>query len=136
VVPHDVTVNNLIPHDVPIEIPRIVPPPPSAEARTPAEQRFAETPGWRGAIVRGRILRELGLGFVMATDHGEQSFAPAKVGASGEVEADGSMKDLVADFIGDLAFCSPSPSGLYRCVALHGGKEVVIPEVATGGAAL
>jgi hypothetical protein len=123
VIPKDATVNNLVPHTVEVEIPHIVT---AAEARTPEERRFV---GTRGADVRGRILRPDGNGFVLATDAGEQSFYPAKVEAGGKLETDESRKDVVNGLLNDLAYCRPSQSGLYQCVALHEGRETPIPEI-------
>ena len=129
VIPRDVTINNLIPHDIPIEIPRIVESSPLA--RTPAERKFVDTEGWRGADIRGRILRPDENGFVMQTDEGEKSFYPAKLDAAGKVESNEGMKDVVAPYLGELAYCRPSQIGTYFCVALHAGKEVPIPQVPT-----
>jgi hypothetical protein len=55
VVQKDVAFNNLIPHDIPIEIPRIAAATPAPA--TPEERSFVATPGWKGAVVRGRIER-------------------------------------------------------------------------------
>jgi hypothetical protein len=129
VIPKDVTVNNLVPHPVEVEIPHIVIAAPTAEARTPEERRFVGTEAWRGADVRGRILRPDGNGFVLATDAGEQSFFPARISAGGKLETDESMKDVVSGLLNDLAYCRPSQSGLYQCVALHEGRETPIPEI-------
>jgi hypothetical protein len=122
----DVTVNNLVPHDLPVEIPRIVEP----LARTERERAFASSPEWSAADVRGRILREDRNGFILATDEGEKPFYPAKIGVGGKVEFDPSLKDVVTPFLGSLAFCRPTPIGVYQCTALaHDGREVAIPEV-------
>jgi hypothetical protein len=131
ITPHDVVINNVIPHDVVVDIPRVVEASPLA--RTPAEQSFTSTEDWRGADVRGRILREDRNGFILATDQGEKPFYPAKIGAGGKVEFDPSLKDVVTPFLGSLAFCRPTPIGVYQCTALaHDGREVAIPEVPIG----
>ena len=127
VVTRDVAINNLIPHDIPIEIPHIVATTPAPT--TPEERSFVATPGWKGAVVRGRIERAEGNGFVMWTDTGEQSFSPARIGAGGKAEADEGRKDVVDGLLNDLAYCRPSQSGLYQCVALHQGRETPIPEI-------
>jgi hypothetical protein len=101
VVQKDVAINNLIPHDIPIEIPRIVAATPAPT--TPEERSFVATPGWKGAVVRGRIERAQGNGFVLLTDEGEKSFYPAKVGADGKVKPNPTMKDVVTASIGALA---------------------------------
>lgn len=136
VVPHDVTVDHVIPHDVEIAIPRIVTaPPPSPLARTPDEKRFTTDPsGWGSAVVKGRILRQNGLGFTMLTEtEGEKSFFPAKIGPDGKSEFNSSMKDNVSSVIGLLAFCRQMPNQIYQCTALgRDGHENTIPEVPVG----
>ena len=98
IVTRDLSVNNPIPRDKPFDVPV----PASLEAASPlahnpAERRFVETPEWKGAIVRGRILREDGNGFDLATeDGGQTSFYPARLNAVGKVEDDEGMKDVVA----------------------------------------
>ena len=96
---------------------------------TPEERSFVATPTWKGAVVRGRIERAEGNGFVMWTDTGEQSFSPARIGAGGKAEADEGRKDVVDGLLNDLAYCRPSQSGLYQCVALHKSRETPIPEI-------
>jgi hypothetical protein len=131
VVQKDVAINNLIPHDIPIEIPRIVATTPSPT--TPEERSFVATPGWKGAVVRGRIERAQGNGFVMLTDTGEQSFSPAKIAPGGKIEPDPSLKDDVSAALGALAFCRQTPIGVFQCTALgHDGREAVIPEISVG----
>jgi hypothetical protein len=131
ITPHDVVINNVIPHDVVVDIPRIITPSPLA--RGPAEESFTSTEDWRGADVRGRIEREQAGGFVLATeDRGEQLFRPARITPDGKVEPNTAVKDDVAGLIGDLAYCRPTPPGIFLCVALHAGKEVVIPQVPLG----
>ena len=124
--PIKIPVPNVIVHNVPIEIPRIVEPTPLA--RSPAEERFTSSEGWRDAVIRGRILRPDHNGFVLMTDSGEQSFYPAKIGADGKPELDPSTEDIVAPFIGDLARCNKLPVGTFACVALHEGQEVFIQQ--------
>ncbi len=106
---------------------------PTTEARTPEEWRFVGSEAWRGADVRGRILRPMGNGFVMLTDEDEKSFAPVKVGLDGKIENDPSLKDDVSAAIGSLAFCRPVPPGVYRCTSSgRDGREAVIPEIPIG----
>jgi hypothetical protein len=125
VVPHDVTVNNLIPHDVPIDIPRIVESR-SPAPRSPEERAFVGTQGWKDAVIRGRILRPDGNGFVLATDDGETSFYPARIGADGKPEPVPSAEDVVDPYLGDLAYCGKLPAGTYSCVVMHEGREIPI----------
>jgi hypothetical protein len=122
VVPHDVEVERIVPHET---VTRPIP-------RSPQERSFTQTEGWRDAIVRGRILREKDNGFVLATDEGEASFFPAKIGIDGRPVFDPSVKDVVRPFIDDLGYCRKVPIGTYKCVALHAGREVVIPQVPLG----
>jgi hypothetical protein len=129
IVSKDVTVPNIITKDVEIAIPRIVTPSPLA--KTPEEQSFVATQGWSQAIVRGRILREDRNGFVLQTDAGEQGFYPAKI-IGGKVEPNLAMRDDVAPFIGDLAYCLPAPAGIFECTALHDGREVAIAQTPVG----
>jgi hypothetical protein len=131
IVTRDVAINNLVPHDVPIEIPRIVVATPAPT--TPEERSFVATPGWKGAVVRGRILGPDGNGFVMQTDDGEKSFYPAKVGADGKIKPNPTMKDVVTASIGALAYCRQTPTNAYACTALgRDGQEVEIPQVPIG----
>ena len=132
VVQKDVAINNLVPHDVPIEIPRIVATTPTPT--TPEERSFVATPGWKGAVVRGRIERAEGNGFVMMlADGSETSFSPVKIAPGGKIEPDPSLKDDVSNAIGALARCNQLPIGTYACVALgHDGREALIPEIPVG----
>ena len=132
VVSRDVTINNLIPDDIPIEIPRIVATTPAPT--TPEERSFVATPSWKGAVVRGRIERAQGNGFLMMlADGSETSFSPVKVAPGGKIEPDPSLKDDVSNAIGALARCNQLPIGTYACVALgHDGREAVIPEIPIG----
>ena len=135
VVVHDVPFTNHIPQDKPFDnyVPHEVQEPVAAAAplvpRTSEERTLEGSDAWKGADVRGRILRPDRNGFVLAGEAGEQSFYPARLGADGKPEADEGMKDVVSGLLNDLAFCRPSPSGLYQCFALHAGRSVVIPEI-------
>jgi hypothetical protein len=130
VVPRDVTINNLIPKDIEITIPRIATPAPT----TPEERTFVATPGWKGAVVRGRIERAEGNGFVMMlADGSETSFSPVRIAPGGKIEPDPSLKDDVSAVLGALAFCRQTPIGVFRCTALgHDGREAEIPEISIG----
>jgi hypothetical protein len=147
VVPHDVPVDHVVPHDVQIDVPRVAatpstpasttfsPPPSSPAPRSPQERGFVQSEGWREAIVRGRILREDGNGFVLDDGVGEQSFHPAKF-VNGKPVLNPSTKDVIAPYLGDLAYCRPAPGGVYQCVALHASREVQIVQVPIGGSPL
>jgi hypothetical protein len=71
-------------------------------------------------------------GFVLATDNGETGFYPAKIGASGKLEFDSSVRDVVAQFIGDLGYCRKLQIGTYACTALHDGRETAIAQAPIG----
>ena len=101
VVTRDVPINSPIPHDVPIEIPRIIvtAPEPSPLARTPDERRFSASADWTKADVRGRIIRANKNGSDLATEDGrEESFFPARLDAAGKVAPSEGMKDIVEPF--------------------------------------
>jgi hypothetical protein len=99
---------------------------------TPQERAFEGTPGWKEAVIRGRILRPDANGFVLATDNGETGFYPAKIGAGGKIEPDPSVRDVVTPFIGALARCNQLPIGTYQCVALDHGRETAIAQAPIG----
>jgi hypothetical protein len=125
----DVTVPNIVIKDVTVD--HVIPLSPLAH--TPEERSFTSTDDWRAADVRGRIVREIGNGFVLATeDHGEQEFDPAKIGSDGKAEPNLAVKDVVTGLIGDLAYCRPRPAGVFNCVALHDGREVAIAQAPVG----
>jgi hypothetical protein len=134
ITPHDVPVPNivLVPHEVEIDVPRVVTAPTATPApRSPQEEGFERSEGWREAVVRGRILREDRNGFVLATGEGEQSFYPVKV-RGGKALPDLSVKDVVEPYLDDLCFCRSLSTGVYECTALHAGREVAISQVPIG----
>jgi hypothetical protein len=122
-------------HSVDIPIPRAVPETSAATPRTPAERRFEDGKDWKdpSVVVRGRILREQGTGFVIAAESGEVLFSPARIGPDGRPQADPTMRDDVAAFLGSLCVCSRMPVGVYHCVALSpAGGETEIRQVPVG----
>jgi hypothetical protein len=132
IVARDVTVDHVIPKDVEIDIPHIATAPVAA-SQSHEEQKFTESEGWRSSIIRGRILRkESPNGFVLATDAGELSFFPARLGPDARPASNPGMRDAVESFLGDLGYCSPLPAGAYHCVALHASVETEIPQVPIG----
>ena len=119
-VPQDKPFDNYVPHEVGAA--------PALAPRTSEERTFEGSREWSSADIRGRILRPAGKGFVLLTAAGEQSFFPSRLGADGKPETDEGMRDDVRGLLGDLAICRPTPNGLFQCVALKAGREVVIPE--------
>ena len=71
------------------------------------------------------------MGFVLAEEAGRaELLLPPGSAPTASPEADESLRDVVSEpLLNDLAFCRPSPSGLYQCFALHAGRTVVIPEI-------
>jgi hypothetical protein len=137
IVPRDVTVDHLVPKDVEIDIPRIARAPETSAVapRTPAERRFEDGKEWQdpSVVVRGRIVRQDGRGFVLATDEGETSFFPAKIGPDGRPQPNLAVRSVVAPYLGDLCFCSRLPAGTFHCVALHDGAETEIRQIPIPG---
>jgi hypothetical protein len=134
-----VTVPDITMKPVEIPVPRTasVPETSAVTPRTPVERRFEDGKDWRdpSVVVRGRIVRQDGRGFVLATDEGETSFFPAKIGPDGRPVANLAVKSVVAPYLGDLCFCSRLPIGTFHCVALHNGVETAIAQVPIGGTA-
>ncbi len=99
IIQRDVTVDHIIPRDVEIAAPpREVS---KAAPVTPRERTFTEFGGLAGLVVRGRIIRPDGNGFVLATPQaGEQKFYPGQIGLGGKVEPNPAVKDVVDPCIG------------------------------------
>jgi hypothetical protein len=55
----------------------------------------------------------------LATDEGETSFLPAKIGPDGRPQPNLAVRSVVAPYLGDLCFCSRQPAGTFHCVALQ-----------------
>jgi hypothetical protein len=132
-----VTVPDISTYPVEIPVPRVVEAEhpvsretaPALTPRSPAESRFEASPEWKGAVVRGRILRPaLPNGMVLATEAGEQSFYPARTGPKGP-EPDPTKRDDITGLEGRLAVCREAPTLLYICVSLGPGGEEVIPQL-------
>jgi hypothetical protein len=117
----------------PVEIPVPRAETPAIAPRTPEERRFEDGKGWQDSIVRGRILRQDGRGFVLATEDGETAFYPAKIGPGGRPVANLAVRSVVAPYLGDLCFCSRLPIGTFHCFALHAGVQTVIPQIPIAG---
>jgi hypothetical protein len=137
IVPHDVQVDHVVPKDVEIDVPRIARAPETSAVapRTPEERRFEGSKDWQdpNVVVRGRILRQDGRGFVLATDEGETSFFLAKIGLDGRPQPNLAVRSIVAPYLGDLCFCSRLPPGTFHCVALHDGAETEIRQIPIPG---
>jgi hypothetical protein len=63
-------------------------------------------------VVRGRILRQDGRGFVLATDEGETSFFPAKIGPDGRPQPNLAVRSVVGPYLGDLCFARSANADL------------------------
>jgi hypothetical protein len=149
-------VDHIVPHDVPINNPVVTDPLPSpapvAEASMPrskpmTEADFYNSPQWKDAALRGRILRKQDNGFVVQKDDNtEGQWWPAKVGPDGKVVRDAQGNPLrdpaltydVTGRIGQLSACYPRPDepGSYTCDSLgDDGWETAIPVVPINSAA-
>jgi hypothetical protein len=137
IVRHDVPFDNHIPQDKPFDnyIPRTVAPPPIAvnpptprsdAPRSPSEQKFTDTPEWKGAIYRGRIIRSVDakvLSFAEGTN-----LRPAHWDA----KTSQSVYDIDEAFdtdalIGLLAACVLDEHELWHCNAMQrDGQEITI----------
>lgn len=136
VVLKDVPINNLIPHETIIEIPRIVETPKVASPplaapyapHTPDEQKFVDKPEFQGAIYRGRIVHstdDKGLWFADG-----KNFYPAHWDPDTHQPVGNSDKAFESDpYVGDLGMCVEEKDhmNLWDCIAMHGGQEVLIP---------
>ena len=129
VVPHEtvVEVPRIVQHQVDIDVPRVVTPPPPAATdrpRTPDEERFAARPEFQDAPYHGRIVESCGGGALSFEDG--QDFFPAHADpATGKTVMDPRNAFDVDHFVGDLGLCRPD-QGLWRCTALHHGRETPV----------
>jgi hypothetical protein len=131
----DVTVPNIITKDVEIDIPRIIAPPPIATnppapradaPKTADEKRFTETPEYKGAIYRGRIIKSVdGQGIYFADG---QSFRPAHWDeATSQTVYDSDEAFETDALVGDMAMCVQDAHRLWQCTALlPNGQEVTV----------
>ena len=130
----DVTVPNIILKDVETPVPRIVTPPPVAAnspkadaPRTPSEKKFTETPAYKRAIYRGRIIRSTdGLALSFA---GGRDFWPYHWDDATGTSAPTPGRAMDSDpFVGLLGLCVPQMEHpeLWECRALKDGVEVPI----------
>jgi hypothetical protein len=133
VVPHDVQVDRIVPHDVTIDRPVAAPPPATAPStadtpKTPEEKTFTSTPEYESAIYRGRIIASRGGGALSFADG--RDFFPGRLPPGG-----GRLSILAPDlavdanaYVGDFGMCTPdTDDDMFECVALHNGREVLIP---------
>jgi len=123
--PKDVTVDHIVPHDVPIDIPRIVTTT-QDRPRTANESHFAAKPEYQDAPYHGRIIASVGGGALSFADG--KSFYPAHWDAStSQSTLDPNRAFAAEEFIGDLAFCQEDAvTKLWTCAALHDGRETPI----------
>jgi hypothetical protein len=134
VVTRDVPLNNPVPRDVPFDVPvpRVAPSPPVATnppkadaPRTPAEKRFTDTPAYKRATYRGRIVPSTGGGAISFADG--MSFSPAHWDEATSQPVYDSDESFDTDaLVGDLCACVQDAHGLWECTAEHAGHEVSV----------
>jgi hypothetical protein len=146
VVTHDVTVDHVVPRDVPVDrVPHDAPVaqtnPPAAPTTPMSETQFKNTPDWKDADIRGRILRTQGNGFIVKKDDGsEEGWVPSKVdpttqravrNAKGDPIDDPNRHYDITGRVGDLVTCHPVSwdPGTSICDSLTNGVESHIPIV-------
>jgi hypothetical protein len=128
----DVTVPNVVTKDLEIPIPRVVAPPPTAAnppsppsdaPKTPAERKFTETPAYKGAQFKGRIVASRSGGAV--SFEGGQDFFPAHWDEQTEQSVYDTDQAFETDgLVGDLAACVQDEHSLWHCTAEHDGRTV------------
>jgi hypothetical protein len=135
--PVDVPTITLKPIEIPV--PHVVEAPPkapealsSAAPRDDVERRWEKSPGWAGAVVKGRVEGPTGNGFFLRLPDGSQRpFYPVRIDQNGE--PDPTVRDDVSAAIGRLAECRQVPNTSYTCVSLgRDGSETIIPVVPVG----
>ena len=127
ITPVPVDVPKITVKDVPIELPRVVTPPsPAAADRplTPDESRFAAKPEFQDAPYHGRIVESRG-GGALSFEDGRDFFPAHADPATGKTVMDPQNAFDADQFVGDLGLCRPD-QGLWRCVALHRGRETPV----------
>ncbi len=115
------------PSSQPAEAPSAASSPPSSP-KTAAEQKFTETPEYRSAIYRGRIVNSVD-GKALSFAEGKNFWVAHWDDATARAVED---PDIAVDsdpFVGDLGMCAPGLDHpeLWRCVALHNGSEIEVP---------
>jgi hypothetical protein len=132
----DVPFDSHVPQDKPFDnyIPRVIarppiarnPPPPDAPV-TPAEKKFTETPDYRTAPYRGRIVKSVD-GVMLSFADGK-NLQPYRwdVATGTLVPVEGKAFDS-DQFIGDIGMCTPEKEHpeLENCTALHNGRVIGI----------
>jgi hypothetical protein len=119
IVPKDVEVDHVIPKSVEIEIPRLVAPRETPAPTTP--EAFAASPEYKSAEISGIIAGPYKNGFRLENGG---VFTPAHL-INGHPEEVQDVYDDITGLIGQPAYCSPLPSGLYACRAWRPGTGVV-----------
>jgi hypothetical protein len=140
-VPQDKPFDNYTPKEIapPIPVPATPPiaaappaplPPlaPPYAAKTPEEKPFVDSPEYRGAIYRGRIVRSKD-GKAIYFEDGKYFIAAHWDPDTHEVVGDPDIAIDSDPYIGDLAMCleEKDHANLWDCTAMHHGKEVLIP---------
>jgi predicted aspartyl protease len=94
---------------------------------TPEEKKFTESPSYKNATYRGRIVKSAD-GRALSFADGKNFFPAHWDGAARKLVDDPGDAVDSEDYVGDLGLCAPEGHDveLWRCVALHGGVEIEI----------
>ena len=115
-IPRDVTINNPVPHDVLIDIPRIV-------SVTPTEKRFLDSPAYSAAPIHGRIVPSRGERSLSFDDGND--YTPTLPGMAADA----------APLLGLWGYCSATDAAktIFHCFALlRDGTVISVPQRPVG----
>jgi hypothetical protein len=125
--PRNIPFDNFVPHNAPGPVAANPPTPRSDAPKTPAEKKFTETPAYKRAIYRGRIIKSrdgLALSFAGGRDfwpyHWDDATGTSVPTPGRAIDSD--------PFVGLLGLCVPRREHpeLWECRALKDGVEVPI----------
>ena len=94
---------------------------------TPEEKKFTESPSYKNATYRGRIVKSAD-GRALSFADGKNFFPAHWDDAARKLVDDPGDAVDSEPYVGDLGLCAPEGHDveLWRCVALHGGVEIEI----------
>ena len=125
--PIDIPVPATIPESnaPPAPLPPLAPP---YAARTPEEKPFVDTPEYRNAIYRGRIIHSKD-GKALYFEDGKLFIAAHWDADTHQVIGDPNIAIDSDPYVGDLGMCieEKDHANFWNCTAMHHGKEVNIP---------